>query len=1021
MICRFRLLTHQPGSPTCDGLIHLINSSFLASCLSTLLLITSLLPVSAQVPAGTIDTIVSSSNGDGYPAETAAISPFDLAFDGSGDLFLTQRFSPELRRVDSSTAQLGDDGSPDLGTAIISTVSSGVPLVGATGVVAFGNTVYVADGFGHQVWKRDSSGSWSVFAGTGNAGVGADGVQATSSQLNSPIALTVDAIGNVFISDAGNGKIRRVVISTGVITTVAGNLQGSLDDGVLALQAKLSTPQGIAVAPNGDLYIADKFSQRVRRVDAQTSLITTVAGIINDPGSFGDGGLAVNAHLSQPTDIAFASNGDLLIVDSTNHRVRHISNATGIINTIAGGGIQTIQNSGTVATLASLFNPQTIAVDGLGDIWVVENSNERILRIRNGSIAPIVARSNGNGYPAEVAKITPFGISLDDQSNLYLYDNDSFSIRWVDGASSITDNVSGLSSLLVGPQNTHVDSLGRLYVVDKFGHKVWRRTTSGNWETVAGTGSPGIPTSGSPATSSKLNSPQDVAVHTNGDVFILDTGNQRVHRVDATSGNIFIVAGGGSVLGNGGPATAAKLASPRGIDIDEDGNILIADTNNHSIRKVTMSTGIIDTVAGDCDATRCYFGSFGDGGQADRARLQRPTDIAASAGGDIFIADTENEKIRWVDGDTNIIHRIVGTGIGGFLGDGGPAENARLNDPQSIALDSSGDLWIADTGNGKIRKVDFPSSSASVSGLVTYYSNQQPMLGTEVSLDIGGSASVGVNGDYNLADIDLKPLSITPHSELDTSQAISPLDATLVLQAEVGLQNLSVAQRLAADVTGNGTVSAFDAVRILQYSVSAISQLPVHGCSKWGFLPVPVAATNQTLQNPIPNPANCIDGAIHFNPLSGDVTGQDFIAVAYGDPTGNWQPPTGGAASIGSRSVASEQARVVVGKSVQRGRRFRTGFAVRSARSYHTLNLSIAYSHRHLSKPRLRRHKSLREAGAVAVMNEVRPGLLRIAIASPNPIDPGKAFALRFRSNRRIRQRKPVRIIESTVETGLAP
>ena len=221
--------------------------------------------------------------------------------------------------------------------------------------------------------------------------------------------------------------------------------------------------------------------------------------------------------------------------------------------------------------------------------------------------------------------------------------------------------------------------------------------------TYAGNGIAGYAGDGGPATSAQLKPPEDVDVDSSGNIYIADTQNQRIRKVDAATGIIQTVAGTGSAgyNGDGGPATSAQLKAPSGVAIDSSGNIYIADTQNFRIRKVDAATGIIQTVAGTGVA-----GYSGDGGPATSAQIKNPAVVAVDASGNIYIADTLNHRIRKVDAATGIIQTVAGTGVAGYSGDGGPATSAQIKNPAVVAVDASGNIYIGDTDNHRIRKVD---------------------------------------------------------------------------------------------------------------------------------------------------------------------------------------------------------------------------------------------------------------------------------------------------------------------------
>src|SRR3989454_6319326 len=219
---------------------------------------------------------------------------------------------------------------------------------------------------------------------------------------------------------------------------------------------------------------------------------------------------------------------------------------------------------------------------------------------------------------------------------------------------------------------------------------------SGNIVTLAGTGAPGLDGHGGPASSAQLRDPSSLAIDSTGNLFIADTINNRIRQVAAGTGIITTVAGTGTpgFGGDGGPAVSAQLTYPSSVAIDAGGNLFIVDTTNSRIRKVTASTGIITTVAGTG-----VPGFSGDDGPATSAQLNYPTSVAVDTAGDLFIADQSNLRIRHVAAGSGIITTVAGTGIPCFSRSGGPPTSAELNYPTSVVVDTAGNLFIADPTN----------------------------------------------------------------------------------------------------------------------------------------------------------------------------------------------------------------------------------------------------------------------------------------------------------------------------------
>jgi sugar lactone lactonase YvrE len=248
-----------------------------------------------------------------------------------------------------------------------------------------------------------------------------------------------------------------------------------------------------------------------------------------------------------------------------------------------------------------------------------------------------------------------------------------------------------------------LDASGNLYIADRDNQRIRKvAAATGIITTVAGNGSFALAGDGGPAISASLWSPSAVALDAAGNLYIADTGNQRIRKVDAATGIITTVAGNDSsgFAGDGGAATSASLFYPQGVALDAAGNLYIADHTNYRVRKVAATTGIITTVAGNG-----IYGYAGDGGAATSAILYNPHGVALDASGNLYIADTVNNRVRRVAATTGIITTLAGDGIGTFAGDSGAATSASLNYPNGVALDASGNLYIADQYNHRVRKV----------------------------------------------------------------------------------------------------------------------------------------------------------------------------------------------------------------------------------------------------------------------------------------------------------------------------
>ena len=582
---------------------------------------------------------------------------------------------------------------------------------------------------------------------------------ALSAPLGHPGGVAVDAQGNVYAGDPGNNIVVRIS-PNGALTVVAGNgIAGFSGDGGPATSASLFWPEGVAVDSAGNLYIADSVNNRIRKVSDGT--ITTVAGDGNEDFS-GDGGPATSASLDNPMGVAVDSAGNLYIADTYNNRIRKVT--AGTITTVAGSGNFGLPGDGGPATSASIVFPYGVTVDSSGNLYVADYINSRIRKVTGGMIATVAGNGNhgfsGDGGPATSASLYwPSGVAVDSDRNLYIADSENSRIRKVSGGIIATvagngayrysgDGGPATSASLNEPYGAAVDSFGNLYIADYWNNRV-RKVSGGGIATVAGNGNQGFSGDGGPATSASMTWPSGVAVDSAGNLYIAERGDFRIRKV--SGGTIATFAGNGDLccsgLGDGGPATKAELYQPIGVAVDSAGNLYIADSESNCIRKV--SGGMIATVAGIGSGIGGKGGFSGDGGPATSALLAGPTGVAVDSAGNLYIADTRNNRIRMVSG--GMITTVAGNGKEGFSGDGGPATSASLNQPVGVAVDPAGVLYIADTQNNRIRKVS-GGTITTVAGNEKEGFSGDGGLATSASLSWPTGAAVDAAGNLYIVD-----------------------------------------------------------------------------------------------------------------------------------------------------------------------------------------------------------------------------------------------------------------------------
>jgi len=517
--------------------------------------------------------------------------------------------------------------------------------------------LYIADSHGNVVYKVATTGQLTIFAGTGSAGYTGDTGLATAAQLSSPTGLFVDANGNLFIADSGNNVIREVNATSLIITTVAGTgVAGFSGDGAAATAAKLSNPNSVYVDASNDIFIADTGNQVIREVVGTT--INTIAGTHGVTGLPVNGVLATATVFHNPLSVSLDSAGNIYIADHDNNEIREIVKATGFIQNFAGSptGVAGATGDGFAATAALLHGPSAVFVDTANNVFIADTTNAEIREVTsiNGKIARIagigIPGFSGDGGPATSAALSsPMGIFIDATGNVVIADTANHFVRQVVAA-------------------------------------------SGNIHGIAGNGQLSFSGDGLSALNAALNLPGGVAVDGPRDIFIADTANNVVREVVASTGAIQTIAG----------TTGGALNGPTGVFVDSSNNVYIADTKNNVVRELFASTGTVQIIVGTGTP-----GFLGDGGPPSQAQLKLPTSVYVDSAGNIFIADMGNNVIREVVFATGKIQTVAGANAGspGFAGDGGLATSALLSSPSGVFLDALGNIFIADTGNNVIREV----------------------------------------------------------------------------------------------------------------------------------------------------------------------------------------------------------------------------------------------------------------------------------------------------------------------------
>ncbi|GAB3897473.1 hypothetical protein GCM10028825_45190 [Spirosoma agri] len=627
---------------------------------------------------------------------------------------------------------------------------------------------------GYRVRKIDANGIVTTLAGTGEVGFEGDNGPATNAKFIQPLGMAIDATGRVYIADSQNHRVRRIDLN-GVITTIAGNgINGYGGDGGLAVNATLRFPTCVVIDKDGNLYIVDSGNNRIRKVGVD-GVINTVAG--NGTPSFGgDGGPATSAQLQYPSAVAVDNSGNLYIADTYNNRIRKVD-VNGVITTVAGDGSLQSRGDGGLAINASVYRPNDLTIDDAGVIYLSQQDG-RVRKINtNGIIEPVAGNGtsgfSGDGGLAVNAQISAVpGVDVDASGNVYIADQDNYRIRRITSDGVINTIAGGFTGdggpatnaffrkLLFAtktPANLTVDTKGNVYVTDQFSHRLRKVSPNGIISTVAGTGVNGYTGDSGPATEAQLRYPRGAGLDATGNLYFIDQSNARIRKI-AVNGTITTVAGDGTpsfienrysgssadiynssgiavskagtvyvptskcilkitpagiisivagttassgYSGDGGLAVNAQLNNPTSVTLDKDENLYIADFSNNRVRKVDAS-GIITTVAGN---GFLYYGS--ENILATNSPVNGPYEVAFDGNGTMYISESYYNRIRRVDRN-GLITTAVESGAQGANSDGIPAVNAKLVGPKGITVDVAGNLYIAETGNQRVRKVTYP-------------------------------------------------------------------------------------------------------------------------------------------------------------------------------------------------------------------------------------------------------------------------------------------------------------------------
>lgn len=580
---------------------------------------------------------------------------------------------------------------------------SAAQLDGPRGVAVDGaGNVYVGDTLNHTIRKITPAGVVTTLAGAAGSGASTNGT-GSAARFNEPFGVAVDSSGTVYVADASNNAIRKVT-AAGVVTTFAGGGAAGTTDGT-GTAARLDEPRGIAIDSSGTLYVADYNNHLIRKVTS-AGVVTTLAGAADAAGNADGTGTA--AAFRGPMGIAVDAAGVVYVADTGNRAVRRIT-AAGVVSTLALSG-------------ASLSEPRGIAVDAAGVVYVADAGSHVIRSISPAGTVATVAGSvlvpgTADGTATAARFHYPSALAVASTGGLYVADTDNDTVRRIaaDGAvttfaglagrTSATDGT-GSSARFEDPFATAVDANGVVYVADSAAHVIRRITADGVVTTYAGTpGSFGI--DDGTGWNARFYSPFGVAVDSAGNVYVADSLNSTVRKI-GLGGVVTTLAGTGGTRGSAdGTGAAARFSQPFGIAVDGNGTVYVSDATNSNIRKITAA-GVVTTLAG----------SVGSSGSADgtgtAARFTVPYAVAVDTAGTVYVVDHGNHTIRKVTA-AGVVSTLAGTaGSAGSTDGSGTA--ARFRYPSGVAVDRSGNVFVADTDNQTIRQITTAGVVTTIGG-----------------------------------------------------------------------------------------------------------------------------------------------------------------------------------------------------------------------------------------------------------------------------------------------------------------
>ena len=660
---------------------------------------------------------------------------------------------------------------------------------GGTAVDSNGN-VYVADTFNHTIRKITPAGVVSTLAGLAGSAGSEDGT-GSNARFNQPAGIAIRSDGNLYVADRGNHTIRSIT-PAGEVATFAGaaGISGS-ENGDNVPDWRFNSPSDVAFSSSGDLYIADTGNHTIRKITTAPGLVASdFAGQTGVPGSAN--GTGTVAQFNAPSGVAVDGAGNVFVGDTGNHTIRRIT-PTRSTSTLA--GLPGSAGSADGTTTAARFNrPVGVAVDSAGFVYVADSGNNTIRKVNSVGTPTVVTTLAGSAASAGSADGTgsaarfnmPLGVALDSSpnANVYVADTGNNTIRMITAAGAVTtlagraatggDDGNGIDARFNQPAGMTINAAGDVILADRGNHTVRKVTPAGDVTTLAGlAGSSG--SSDSDQGPARFNTPSDVAIDAGGNIYVADTGNHTIRKI-TPAGVVTTFAGFAGSSGTAdGTGSTARFNSPSGLAVDSSGNVYVADTGNHAIRRIVPAgpTGGVGTVS--LFAGLPAVQGSANGGLA-AARFNSPRGLAIDGTGSIYVADTGNHTIRKIT--PNSVSTFAGAaGIPGAA-DAASGANARFRSPHNVAVDGANNLYVADAGNHTIRKLTPAGLVTTLAGVPLNSGNAD---GDGSAARFSGPQGVAVDGGGNLYVGDTSNNTVRSATKLLPPAITSPLGVRVTL------------------------------------------------------------------------------------------------------------------------------------------------------------------------------------------------------------------------------------------------